>query len=60
VYGYSFIVTNRDVSTPGKAAVVEHWYRHQTQVKTILRDAKLGAAVRHLPSGYPRVNCAWM
>src|SRR4051794_15148418 len=24
------------------------------------RDAKLGAALRHLPSGYPQVNTAWM
>ena len=36
VYGYSFIVTNLDVSTPDKAAAVEHWYRHRTQVENIL------------------------
>jgi hypothetical protein len=24
------------------------------------RDSKLGAALRHLPSGYPQVNLAWM
>jgi DDE family transposase len=35
VYGYSFIVTNLDVSTPDKAAAVEHWYRHRTQVENI-------------------------
>jgi hypothetical protein len=60
VYGYSFIVTNLDVSTPDKAAAVEHWYRHRTQVENIFKDAKLGAALRHLPSGYPQVNKAWM
>jgi hypothetical protein len=60
VYGYSFIVTNRDVSTPERAAAVEHWYRHRTQVENIFRDAKLGAALRHLPSGYPQINRAWM
>jgi len=60
VYGYSFIVTDLDVSTPDKAAQVEHWYRHRTQVENIFRDAKLGAALRHLPSGYPQVNTAWM
>jgi Transposase DDE domain group 1 len=60
VYGYSFIVTNMDVSTPDKAAQVEHWYRHRTQIENIFRDAKLGAALRHLPSGYPPVNTAWM
>jgi hypothetical protein len=56
LYGYSFIVTDLDVSTADKAAAVEHWYRHRTQVENIFRDAKLGAALRHLPSGYPQVN----
>jgi len=28
VYGYSFILTNLDVSTPTKLVQVEHWYRH--------------------------------
>jgi hypothetical protein len=39
---------------------VEHWYRHRTQVENVFRDAKHGAALRHLPSGYPEVNQAWM
>ncbi|MDQ4031751.1 MAG: transposase, partial [Actinomycetota bacterium] len=60
VYGYSFIVTNLEVSTPDKAAAVEHWYRHRTQIENIFRDSKLGAALRHLPTGYPQVNKAWM
>jgi hypothetical protein len=60
VYGYSFIVTNLDVSTADKAAAVEHWYRHRTLIENVFRDAKLGAAMRHLPSGYPEVNTAWM
>jgi hypothetical protein len=60
VYGYSFIVTDLDVSTPAKAAAVEHWYRHRTAIENVFRDAKIGAALRHLPSGYPQVNKAWM
>jgi hypothetical protein len=60
IYGYSFILTNLDVSAPGKAAAVEHWYRHRTTVENIFRDSKHGAALRHLPSGYPAVNTAWM
>jgi hypothetical protein len=60
VHGYSFIVTNLDVSTPTAAAGVEHWYRHRTQVENVFRDAKHGAALRHLPSGHPEVNRAWM
>ncbi len=60
IYGYSFILTNLDVSTPGKAIAAEHWYRHRTTIENIFRDSKHGAALRHLPSGYPRVNMAWM
>jgi hypothetical protein len=60
VYGYSFIVTDLDVSTGERAAAVEHWYRHRTSIENVFRDAKLGAALRHLPSGYPQVNTAWM
>jgi hypothetical protein len=60
VYAYSFILTNLDVSSPGKAAAAEHWYRHRTSIENLFRDSKLGAALRHLPSGYPQVNMAWM
>jgi Transposase DDE domain group 1 len=60
VYAYSFILTNLDVSSPGKAAAAEHWYRHRTSIENLFRDSKLGAALRHLPSGYPQVNLAWM
>jgi hypothetical protein len=60
IYAYSFILTNLDVSTPGKAVAAEHWYRHRTTVEHIFRDSKPGAALRHLPSGYPQVNLAWM
>jgi hypothetical protein len=60
VYGYSFIVTNLDVTSGEQAAAVEHWYRHRTQIENLFRDAKHGAALRHLPSGHPEVNRAWM
>jgi hypothetical protein len=60
VYGYSFIVTNLDVSTGAQAVAVEHWYRHRTSIENVFRDAKHGAALRHLPSGHPEVNRAWM
>jgi Transposase DDE domain group 1 len=60
IYAYSFILANLDVSSPDKAAAVEHWYRHRTTVENIFRDSKLGAGLRHLPSGYPQVNMAWM
>jgi hypothetical protein len=60
VYAYSFILTNLDVSAPARAAAAEHWYRHRTTVENLFRDSKPGAALRHLPSGYPQVNLAWM
>ncbi len=60
VYAYSFILTNLDVSNPGKAAAAEHWYRHRTSIENIFRDSKHGAALRHLPSGDEQVNTAWM
>lgn len=60
VYGYSFILTNLDVSTSDKAVAVEHWYRRRTSIENIFRDGKHGAALRHLPSGYREVNLAWM
>jgi len=60
IYGYSFILTDLDVSTPEKAAAVEHWYRHRTSVENVFRDGKHGAALCHLPSGHPQINRAWM
>ena len=60
VYACSFILTNLDVSSPARAAAAEHWYRHRTTVENLFRDSKIGAAPRHLPSGYPQVNTAWM
>jgi hypothetical protein len=60
VYAYSFILANIDVTAPAKAAAAEHWHRHRTTVENLFRDSKPGAALRHLPSGYPQVNLAWM
>jgi hypothetical protein len=60
VYGYSFILTNLDVSTDEKIAEVEHWYRHRTDIEALNRDSKLGAALRHMPSGERVVNTVWM
>src|SRR5581483_3689593 len=60
IYAYSFIMTNRDVSPGAQAVAAEHWYRHRATAENIFRDSKHGAALRHLPSGYPQVNTAWM
>jgi hypothetical protein len=51
VYAYSFIASNLDVSTPAKAVAVEARHRERTDIEDRIRDAKRGAALRHLPSG---------
>jgi hypothetical protein len=53
-------MTNLEVPTGQQAAVVEHWYRHRIQVENVVRDAKHGGALPHLPRGTPQVNTAWM
>lgn len=60
VYGYSFILTNLDVATDEDLAMLEWWYRHRTDIEALNRDAKHGAALRHLPSKYHAVNTVWM
>ena len=48
VFGYSFILTD----IPHQPTVwVEHFHRHRAQIEERLKDAKLGQALRHLPSG---------
>lgn len=60
VYAYSFIATNLDVSTPARAVAVEAWHRMRTDIEDRIRDAKHGAALRHLPSASPAANTVWM
>ncbi len=55
-YAYSFVLTNLDWS----AAEIESWFRMRALVEEKIKDAKLGAALRHLPSGYEAVNRTWM
>lgn len=60
VYGYSFILTNLPIDTDLALAEVEWWYRHRTDIEALNKDAKLGAALRHLPSAEHTVNTVWM
>ncbi|MEX0972445.1 MAG: IS1380 family transposase [Solirubrobacterales bacterium] len=58
VYGYSFIATDH---VPERDAVwVEHHHRHRAQVEERLGEAKLGQALRHLPSGDMNANRVWL
>jgi hypothetical protein len=57
VFGYSFILTD----VPHQPAVwVEHFHRHRAQIEERLKDAKLGQALRHLPSGDAHANRVWL
>lgn len=63
-YAVSFIVTNIPTHTdPTKGETVldvEAWFRRRTDIEDRIREAKLGAALRHLPSGSATVNTVWM
>lgn len=67
-YAVSFILTSipandRPGDTSGNAesiAEVEAWFRRRTDIEDRIRDAKLGAALRKLPSGSAAVNTVWM
>jgi len=67
-YAASFIVTNipandRPGDTPrGVESIleVEAWFRRRTDIEDRIREAKLGAALRKLPSGNQAVNTVWM
>jgi hypothetical protein len=56
VYGYSFLVTD----LLGDAAEIEHWHRQRARVEERIKDAKSGAALRHLPMHDQHANWAWM
>jgi len=67
-YAVSFIVTNipandRPGDTAGNAESileVEAWFRRRTDIEDRIREAKLGAALRKLPSGNQTINTVWM
>ncbi len=65
-YAVSFILTNiathnDPVPTASGESVldVEAWFRPRTDIEDRIGEAKLGAALRHLPSGYQAVNQVW-
>lgn len=56
-FGYSFILTDIHDQT---AVWVEHFHRHRAQIEERLKEAKLGQALRHLPSGDENANRVWL
>jgi Transposase DDE domain group 1 len=58
-FAYSFIVT--DIPATEKTAIeVEHFHRQRAQIEERFKDAKLGQALRHLPSGKLQANHLWL
>lgn len=57
VYGYSFILT--DIHDE-PVVWVEHFHRHRAQIEERLKDAKLGQALRPMPSADQNANRTWM
>ena len=58
-YGYSFIVTDipkAEMTT----AEVEFFHRQRAQIEERFKDAKLGQALRHLPSRALNANRLWL
>jgi len=57
----SFIVTNLPTGGDdfGNATDVEAWFRMSTDIEDRIREAKLGAGLIHLPSGYAENNTMW-
>jgi Transposase DDE domain group 1 len=57
VHGHSFILTDIPHQP---TAWVEHFHRHRAQIEERLKEAKLGQALRHLPSGNQHANRVWL
>jgi DDE family transposase len=57
VFGHSFILTDIPHQP---TAWIEHFHRHRAQIEERLKDAKLGQALRHLPSGNIDANRIWL
>ena len=58
-FAYSFIVT--DIPTEEMTtAALEHSHRQRAQIEERFKDAKLGQALRHLPSGKLAANRLWL
>ncbi|MGH3796262.1 MAG: hypothetical protein ACRDSP_15370 [Pseudonocardiaceae bacterium] len=47
IYGYSFILTNRDTSTPNKATAIEYCWLHQLLAPPSTTGLDLSACLHH-------------
>jgi hypothetical protein len=58
-YAYSFVVTDLPAAEMSTAQV-ERFHRQRAQIEERFKDAKLGHALRHLPSGKLAANRLWL
>lgn len=59
-WAVSFIVTNIPADEPDGIVAVEHWFRGRADIETRIKEHKIGAGLRHLPSADPAINRVWM
>ncbi|TFE29144.1 hypothetical protein E0F15_14065 [Frankia sp. B2] len=59
-WAVSFIVTNIPADNGPDIVALEHWFRGRADIETQIKDHKLGAGLRHLPSADPIINTVWM
>ncbi|OHV59937.1 transposase [Pseudofrankia sp. BMG5.36] len=52
-WAVSFLVTNIPADEPDGIVALEHWFRGRADIETQIKDAKLGAGLRHLPPTRP-------
>lgn len=59
-FAVSFIVTNIPAYGDADIVGIEAWFRRRADIETRIKEAKLGAGLRHLPSADPAINRVWM
>ncbi|WP_239380144.1 transposase [Frankia sp. CIT1] len=59
-WAVSFLVTNIPADEPDGIVALEWWFRGRADVETRIKEHKLGAGLRHLPSADPTINRVWM
>ncbi|MDT3446837.1 transposase, partial [Pseudofrankia sp. BMG5.37] len=59
-WAVSFLVTSLSADEPDGIVAVEHWFRGRADIETRIKEHKLGAGLRHLPSADPTINQVWM
>ena len=58
-WAVNFVVTNLPADNGADVVGIEAWFRRRADVETRIKEAKLGAGLRHLPSADPAVNRVW-